>query len=108
MIYTTEQIHKIVEPIAKKHSLPAVYLFGSYARGTATEKSDVDLLVDTTGTAIKSLFDLGGLYADFEKAFNKSVDMVTLGAVMQKPQMPSDTDFREAVLRERKKIYAVT
>ena len=107
MIYTAEQISRIVEPIAKKYGLPAVYLFGSYARGTATEESDIDLLVDTTGTAIRSLFDLGGLYGEFEEAFDKSIDMVTMGAIMQKPQMPSDVDFRNAVLRERKRIYAV-
>lgn len=108
MIYTTEQIRTIVEPIAKKYGLPAVYLFGSYARGTATEKSDIDFLVDTTGTALRSLFALGGLYNDLDEAFDKPVDMVTLGAVQQRPQMPSDEDFRDNVLRERKMIYAVS
>ena len=48
MIYTLEQIRDAVAPIAKKYQIPAVYLFGSYARGTATEESDIDLLVDTT------------------------------------------------------------
>ena len=55
MIHTIESIANIIEPIAKKYHLPAVYLFGSYARGTATEVSDIDLLVDTTGTSLISL-----------------------------------------------------
>lgn len=50
MVYTIDQIKAIVTPIAEKYHLPAIYLFGSYARGTATDGSDIDLLVDTTGT----------------------------------------------------------
>ncbi len=42
MIFTTEEIAKRIMPVAKKYHLPAVYLFGSYARGAATE--DIPLL----------------------------------------------------------------
>ena len=49
MIYTLDEIRRIITPIAQKYNLSAVYLFGSYARGTAREDSDLDLLVDTTG-----------------------------------------------------------
>ena len=107
MIYTTEQIERIVAPIARLYGLPAVYLFGSYARGTATEKSDIDLLIDTRGTALKGLFALGSLYDDLHNAFNKPVDLVTIGALEQTPQMPSEADFRDNVLRERKLVYAI-
>ena len=107
MVYTTEQISRIVEPIAKKYGLPAVYLFGSYARGTATEESDIDFLVDTTGTALRSLFTLGGLYNDLDEAFDKSIDMVTMGAITQETSKPGQLLFRENVMRERKQIYAV-
>ena len=89
MIYTTEQIGRIVEPIAKRYGLPAVYLFGSYARGTATEDSDIDFLVDTTGTALKSLFALGGLYNDFEEAFDKQIDMNIIILWLQRQAQPS-------------------
>lgn len=36
MIYSIEDIKTIVTPIARKHGIPAVFLFGSYARCTAT------------------------------------------------------------------------
>ncbi|MGM9606129.1 MAG: nucleotidyltransferase family protein [Oscillospiraceae bacterium] len=52
----------IIQPIAEKYQIPAIYLFGSYARGTATDESDIDLLVDITGTSLTSLFSLGALY----------------------------------------------
>ena len=44
--YTIEEIKTILEPIARKYGVERVYLFGSYARGDATENSDVDLRVD--------------------------------------------------------------
>ena len=41
----TEEIKKAITPIALKYGLKAVYLFGSYARGTADENSDIALLL---------------------------------------------------------------
>ena len=40
------EIKKIVVPIAYSYGIKRLYLFGSYAKGTASEKSDVDLLVE--------------------------------------------------------------
>ena len=47
MIYTVEEIRRRITPVAVRHRLKAVYLFGSYARGEATDESDIDLLIDT-------------------------------------------------------------
>lgn len=105
MIYTLEELQAIIAPIAKKYSLPAVYVFGSYARGDAAEKSDVDILVDTTGTNLKSLFSLGALYCDLEDALGKSVDLITVSSLYQKEQIPSERFFRETVLKEKVDIY---
>ena len=107
MIYTIEALKEMIAPIAKKYHLPAVYLFGSYARGTATEVSDIDLLVDTTGTSLASLLALGALYCDLEEALKKPIDLITISSLEQRAQMPSDLDFRKAVMEERVKLYAV-
>jgi len=107
MIYTIEEIQRIIRPLAEKYKLPAVYLFGSYARGTATEQSDVDLLVDTTGTGLKSLMSLGALYCELEEALNKPIDLITVSSLQQRAQMPSEQDFRETILSERVKLYDV-
>ena len=107
MIYTIEALKEMIAPIAKKYHLPAVYLFGSYARGTATEVSDIDLLVDTTGTSLTSLLALGALYCDLEEALKKPIDLITISSLEQRAQMPSDLDFRKAVMEERVKLYAV-
>lgn len=104
MIYTIEQIRSLVAPIVERYHIPALYLFGSYARGEATEDSDLDFLVDTTGTELTSLLRLGSLYCDLEELFNKQIDLITVRAISQPCTMPSDIDFRETILQERVRI----
>lgn len=107
MIYTLEEIRNRTLPIIQKYRIPAMYIFGSYARGQATEDSDLDFLVDTTGTDLTSLLRLGALYCDLENAFEKRVDLITVRSIMQNTDMASDIDFRNAVLRERVRLDAV-
>ena len=38
-------INKFVEEIKKKYSVTAIILFGSYAKGTENENSDIDIAV---------------------------------------------------------------
>jgi predicted nucleotidyltransferase len=104
--YSIEEITRRVSPVAKKYGLPAVFLFGSYARGEATAESDIDLLVDLSGTGIDSLLKLGGLYSDLEEALETSIDLVTLDSMEEPTECPSQLQFREAVKQERKMIYA--
>lgn len=107
MIYTLEEIRRSVSPIIEKYRIPAMYLFGSYARGTATEDSDLNFLVDTTGTDLTSLLRLGELYCDLEDIFGKRIDLITIRSIMQPSTMESALDFRDAVLRERVRLDAV-
>ena len=102
-IYTIEEIAERVRPIAERYDLGKVYLFGSYARGEATEDSDIDLLVDAE--KITGLFALGGLYSDLEEAFDKKIDMVTFGQIEQSRGNPLYKSFIEEVELDRKAIY---
>lgn len=106
-VYSVDEIRSRIAPVAEKHGLKAVYLFGSYARGTATPKSDVDLLVDISGTKIKSLLQLSEVLCDFEDALGKQVDLVTTRSLERPIRMPSDVYFRENLKNERVEIYAV-
>lgn len=107
MIYTIEEIKSRVLPVIQKYNIPAMYLFGSYARGEATEESDLDFLVDTTGTRLTSLLSLGELYCDLEEIFQKEIDLVTMRSVMQKIQTESDRSFRDTVMKERVRLSDV-
>ena len=107
MIYTIEEIKSRVLPVIQKYNIPVMYLFGSYARGEATEESDLDFLVDTTGTRLTSLLSLGELYCDLEEIFQKEIDLVTMRSVMQKIQTESDRSFRDTVMKERVRLSDV-
>ncbi|MBE6931293.1 MAG: nucleotidyltransferase [Ruminococcaceae bacterium] len=105
MIYTLDEIRSIVKPIAQKYGLKAVYLFGSYARGTATEESDVDLLIDTSGTTVKSLLQVAAIYCELEEALGKPVDLLTVSALEQRVQRSSELAFREEVWNGKVDLY---
>ena len=107
MVYTLQEIRSLVLPIIQKYHIPEMYLFGSYARGEATAESDLDFLVDTTGTELTSLLRLGALYCDLEEIFNKQIDLITVRSIMQDSNMESDLDFRTTVLNERVKLHDV-
>lgn len=52
-----------------------VRLFGSWAKGTATASSDLDLLIDLAPG--KDLFDLIGMKQELEAVTGLKVDVVT-------------------------------
>lgn len=56
-------------------------LFGSYAKGGVTSKSDIDILIKYRYGADKTLFDLIGLRQELEELLHKKVDLVTMGAL---------------------------
>lgn len=74
-IYTVDEIRECITPIAKEFGVERVYLFGSYARGDATENSDLDFRIDKG--KIRGYFALGGLYNRLSDALSKPVDLVT-------------------------------
>lgn len=105
MVYSLDEIKSRIAPVASKYQLRAVYIFGSYARGEATEKSDVDILIDRTGSSIRSLFDMGGLYNDLCDSIGKEVDLVTTYALTQDGNRDRTPWFTESVMKERVPIY---
>lgn len=68
------EIKNAIHTIAPRYGIESVYLFGSYARGDASEDSDCDFRI--VGGEIYSLLDLGGLYEDLMESLNCKVDIV--------------------------------
>lgn len=79
-VLTIKQIKERILPILSKHHINDVYLFGSYARGEATNKSDVDIYCESGD--IKTFIDQGFLEEELENALGKEVDIVFMGARM--------------------------
>jgi len=61
--------------VARARGASRVRVFGSVARGDATESSDIDFLVDLDTS--RGLFDLGGLLMDLRDLLGHEVDVVT-------------------------------
>ena len=106
MTYTIDELRTIVTPVAVKYGLKAVYVFGSYAAGTAHADSDVDLVVDTEGANLTSLLKLGALYCDLEEALGKPIDLITERSLNRPGEMESERDFKIRVAEERRPLYA--
>ena len=75
MILSIDEIREKIRPICEQYKIEKVWLFGSYARGEASEDSDVDLHIKAPKGI--GLFGLGGLYADLEEALGKEIDLIT-------------------------------
>jgi predicted nucleotidyltransferase len=78
MIYTIEQIKELAEPIAKKYKLKSIWIFGSYARGEATDESDIDFLIDDTDSKALNLCGFMDMADEFEQKLNKKVDLLSI------------------------------
>jgi hypothetical protein len=78
--------------IARKHGVGRIRVFGSHARGTAGETSDIDLLIEVDGPT--SPWFPGGLVADLEALLGCRVDVV-------------ETDSLRPEMRERALAEAV-
>ena len=108
MIYSFKEIQRRVAPLIKKYGIPALYLFGSYARGEATDDSDMDGFSgrhDRDRTYLAA--GLGALYCDLEDTFGKAIDLITVSSIMQSSTEESDSDFKATVLKERVKLNAI-
>ncbi|MBR2699552.1 MAG: nucleotidyltransferase domain-containing protein [Clostridia bacterium] len=95
MVYTIEQIRRIASPIAASYGVKSLSLFGSYARGEATEDSDIDLLLDRSG--MSGGWAIGGLYSDLSEALGKELDMVTTTG--------ADRSFLARIQRDEVRLY---
>ena len=80
---------RLVETAAR-HGARNVRVFGSVARGTNTEESDLDLLADMEPG--RDLFDLVALKHEIEEVLGRQVDVLTENSI--------SPHLREKVLRE--------
>lgn len=96
MPYTIEEIRTKAMPIAIQYGVDSLSLFGSYARGDADEKSDLDFLI--LKGDMKGLLSYCGMIADLEDAFQCHVDLVMKNAI-------KDERFLEEIGRDEVKLY---
>ncbi len=69
------RLKKSLIDVLKRHDVKKAALFGSIARGEATEESDIDLLIEFEGR--KSLLDLAGLQLELQDALKRQIHVLT-------------------------------
>lgn len=70
-IYTVPQIQTALSPVFARNGIKKAVLFGSYGKGAATEKSDIDLLVDSGLKGLRFI----GLLEEVQTVLGKEVDL---------------------------------
>lgn len=96
-LLTIDSIEETVGKILRKYNIEVsfCYLFGSYAKGYATEKSDVDLMIDTTVSGLQYF----GLVEELREAMHKKVDLIRLN------DLSENFDLIREILKDGIKIY---
>src|SRR3984885_15735967 len=77
---TIQNIKKWALPILRRHAVKRAAIFGSFARGEAKARSDIDFLIEYK-TKNKSLFDLVDLKSELEDVLGRKVDIVTYNSI---------------------------
>jgi len=93
-----EELRKAIAPIAERHGVDSIILFGSVARGDSDDESDYDFCVDTG--RIKDYDELAHLVRDMEVITETEVDVVTLGGI--KP----DSGLMRSIKRDGIIVYS--
>jgi predicted nucleotidyltransferase len=106
MFFSIEQIKEKIKPLAEKYDIPAVYLFGSYARGNQTDASDIDFAVEYKDSKIKTFFQESGFFGELERAFGKNkVDLFDLDSCDEPKFVERNKEIVEGIINERVQIY---
>lgn len=84
-ILSLHEIGQKVRLVCEKYpEVECVYLFGSYAKGTMTEQSDVDLFYVANG--LKGL-QVAGFYGELTDILHKEVDLLSSRNIEKNPLM---------------------
>ena len=95
---TIEDIRRAVEPACRQFNVRRLDAFGSVARGTSTELSDLDLLVEFREPAVHPARRFFGLLHTIEDTLGRDVDLLAVPG-LRNPY------FRRQVLAERVRLY---
>lgn len=95
MMLTIEKIKAVVTKVGKKYGIKNAYLFGSYAKGEATEDSDVDIIIEKG--ALESYNAYCALKFSIEDELGTTVDILTTEGVKPK--------FFELIKNDRILLY---
>ena len=99
-IYTISEIQKKLTLIFESEPVYKAVLFGSYAKGKADEKSDIDIMVDSRGKLVNMNF-YGVLYK-ISESLDKKIDLFEITEIRKNSQLFNEINNEGVVLYEKK------
>ena len=98
-VYHVNEIRDRLRPVFSAEPVYRAILFGSYAKGIATENSDIDIVIDSRG-------ELRGLrfYSVLDsmvEALDRSVDLIDMSEIKPGAPILDDIAQQGVVLYER-------
>jgi len=96
---TVEEIRTRLATVFETEPIYKAILFGSYARGEATEDSDVDIVIDSRGYLLNMNFF--GVLHDITELLEKKVDLIELAEVKEGSPILAELKERGVVLHEK-------
>lgn len=75
-IFSLDEIKERLAPIATEYGVNKILLFGSYSRGTADSKSDLDFYIEDKGE-LHSLLELSGMILDLQECFGCEINLLS-------------------------------
>jgi predicted nucleotidyltransferase len=97
---SVEQIKQILIPIFTKEPIQRAVLFGSYARGTHSNLSDVDIVIDSNGHLIG--LDFFRVLDEIVQALRTDVDLFEAAEIVAGSPMETTILNEGITLYERK------
>lgn len=94
-LLTTDEIKAACKKVLDEYDVKYCILFGSYAKGTATEQSDVDLLISTEVGGLRFY----GIAERLREELHKKVDLLDLR------QLTDNRDLIDEILKDGVRIY---
>lgn len=73
-VYSVSELSEMLRPVFNRYGVRKAVLFGSYGRGTATESSDIDLLVDSRLRGLRFV----GFIEDVRRTVGSDVDLLDI------------------------------
>lgn len=99
---TIEKHKEELKKLCVKYHVAELYLFGSFARGEISDRSDIDFLVRFSGVKSSEYFDN---YMDYkeslEKLFSRKIDLVEIQTI-KNPVLKKSIDRNKIQLYGRK------
>ena len=97
MLQTVSDAKKVLKPIFDSYGILRAILFGSVAKGTATPKSDLDLLVDSRLHGLKFV----GFVEAIRKAAGMPVDVLDVSHIEQGSQIENEIKSSGVTIYEK-------